>query len=91
MRVTSINRARFVMCGWFQNAFAAPQGVELVAGEVTALARDVEVRVVYKGDELGRQRLDMVVDGKLVVETKSTLDLHKAAPRQVSRVLVESG
>ena len=42
---------------------------------------------MYKGDELSRQRLDMVVDGKIVVETKSTHDLHKGARRQVYNYL----
>jgi GxxExxY protein len=51
------------------------------------VAREVCVRVTYKGDELAQQRVDMVVDEKLVVETKSTYELHKAAPRQVFNYL----
>ena len=51
------------------------------------VARQVGVRVMYKGEELASQRLDMIVDGKVVVETKSTLDLHKAARRQVYNYL----
>lgn len=51
------------------------------------VAREVGVRVMYKGDELGAQRLDMIVDEKLVVEIKSTYQLHKAAPRQVYNYL----
>ncbi len=47
------------------------------------VARELCVRVQYKGLELCTQRLDMVVDEKLVVETKSTYVLHKAAPRQL--------
>jgi GxxExxY protein len=47
------------------------------------IAREFGVRVSYKGIELGVQRLDLVVDEKLVVEIKSTQDLHKAAVRQV--------
>lgn len=46
------------------------------------VSREFGVRVMYKGEELGFQRLDMVVDGKLVVEVKSTLELHKGALRQ---------
>ena len=55
------------------------------------VAREVSVRVLYKGDELGTQRLDMIVDDKLVVETKSTFDLHKAAERQVYNYLRATG
>jgi GxxExxY protein len=51
------------------------------------VAREMGVRVFYEGTELGIQRLDMVVDDKLVVETKSTFDLHKAAQRQVLNYL----
>lgn len=49
--------------------------------------REVSVRVFYKGDELATQRLDMVVDGKVIVEAKSTYVLNKAAPRQVYNYL----
>jgi GxxExxY protein len=51
------------------------------------VAREVAVRVLYKGHQLGEQRLDMIVDEKLVVETKSTRELHKSANRQVSNYL----
>ncbi len=51
------------------------------------VAREVCTRVMYKGEELGTQRLDMVVDEKLVVETKSTYELHKAATRQLYNYL----
>jgi GxxExxY protein len=52
-----------------------------------AVAREVGVPVFYKGRELGYQRLDMIVDEKLVVETKSTFELHKAAQRQLRSYL----
>ena len=48
---------------------------------------EVGVHVSYKGHDLGLQRLDMIVDGKVIVETKSTYDLHKAARRQVLNYL----
>ncbi len=51
------------------------------------VGREVAVRVLYKGEELGRQRLDMIVDDTLVVETKSTYDLHPAAERQLYNYL----
>jgi hypothetical protein len=38
-------------------------------------------------DRLAEQRLDMIVDQKLVVETKSTHELHKSANRQVYNYL----
>ena len=51
------------------------------------VAREVCVDVFYKGRELGRQRLDLVVDGKVIVETKSTYELHPAAQRQLFNYL----
>jgi GxxExxY protein len=51
------------------------------------VAREFGVRVSYKGLDIGVQRLDLVVDEKLVVEIKSTQDLHKAAVRQVYNYL----
>jgi GxxExxY protein len=53
--------------------------------------RELRVAIAYKGDILTHQRLDMVVDGKLVVETKSTQELHRAAERQVYNYLRATG
>ena len=52
-----------------------------------AVDREVWVRVQYKGDEIARQRIDMVVDDRLLVEAKSSQDLHKSASRQVYNYL----
>ena len=52
-----------------------------------AVGREVFVPVHYKGEQIVRQRLDMVVDEKLVVEIKSTYELHGAAARQVYNYL----
>jgi len=49
--------------------------------------REVAVTVFYKGEALTTQRLDMVVDGKLVVEVKATAQLHSSASRQVYNYL----
>lgn len=51
------------------------------------VAREVCVRVRYKGEDLAQQRIDMIVDEKVIVEVKSTYELHKAAPRQVFNYL----
>src|SRR5688572_4764645 len=51
------------------------------------VAREVGVRIMYDGEELCTQRLDMVVDDKVVVETKSTYELHPAAQRQLYNYL----
>jgi GxxExxY protein len=51
------------------------------------VARELSVSVMYKGEELGTQRLDMVVDGKVVIEVKSTFELHRSATRQLYNYL----
>jgi GxxExxY protein len=52
-----------------------------------SVGREVWVPVYFKGDEISRQRIDMIVDERLVVEAKSTQNLHKSAPRQVYNYL----
>lgn len=51
------------------------------------VAREVWVRVTYKGEELGIQRVDMIVDEKVVVETKASPNLHESATRQLYNYL----
>lgn len=51
------------------------------------VGREVYVIVTYKGEELGRQRIDLIVDNVLVVEIKSTQSLHDSATRQIYNYL----
>jgi GxxExxY protein len=51
------------------------------------VSREQWVPVVYKGEEICNQRLDMVVDGKLIIEIKATPDLPKTATRQLYNYL----
>lgn len=51
------------------------------------VAREQCVQVMYKGEAIGVQRLDMVVDGKLVVEAKASVILHPSALRQLYNYL----
>jgi GxxExxY protein len=51
------------------------------------VSRQVSVPVFYKGTQLGSQRLDMIVDDKVIIEIKSTFDLHPAAHRQLRSYL----
>src|SRR5213082_3150709 len=45
--------------------------------------REVRVVVFYKGEPIAVQVIDMVVDGKVIVEVKSTANLHPSAARQL--------
>jgi GxxExxY protein len=51
------------------------------------VAREVLVTVTYKGVNVGRQRLDLVVDDILVVEGKSSYKLPDRATRQLYNYL----
>jgi len=51
------------------------------------VAREVYVAVMYKGDVIGRQRIDMIVDERVIVEVKSTQILQPIATRQLQSYL----
>lgn len=55
------------------------------------VSREVSVRVWYKGEMIGIQRLDMIVDDILVVEVKATAALHRNATRQIYNYLRATG
>jgi GxxExxY protein len=52
-----------------------------------SVGREVWVVVDYKGFELGRQRIDLIVDEKVVVEVKSAATLPPTAGRQLYNYL----
>ncbi len=68
--------------GFFESVYATALERELTNRD-HRVAREVSVQIPYKGIVLGIQRIDMIVDGKLIVETKSTQELQNAAARQV--------
>jgi GxxExxY protein len=72
--------------GFLEHVYVMALERELIARK-HRVAREVAVQVFYKGDHLAEQRLDMIVDQKLVVETKSTHELHKSANRQIYNYL----
>lgn len=51
------------------------------------VGREVGVQIMYKGEEIAYQRLDLIVNDKLIIETKSTYDLRKGVRRQVYNYL----
>jgi GxxExxY protein len=73
-------------CGFLETLYLAALEREL-RKRGHEVARELSVRVVYKGEELGSQRLDMVVDNVLVIEAKSTHALHPSASRQLYNYL----
>jgi len=51
------------------------------------VAREVPITIVYRGVEVGRHRLDLVVDDKLVLESKSSEKLQPDFRRQLLNYL----
>jgi len=51
------------------------------------VAREVWVTVFYKGEPLRKQRIDMIVDGKVAIEGKSTYRLREDATLQLQNYL----
>ena len=49
--------------------------------------REITIGVMYKGEHVSNQRLDMIVNDRVIVEVKSTLDLHPIARRQLRSYL----
>src|SRR6476469_1549097 len=72
--------------GFLEHIYKMALERELI-GRGHNVAREVAVRVMYKGELLSNQRLVMIVDERIIVETKSTVDLHKNARRQVYNYL----
>lgn len=72
--------------GFLESVYAAALELEL-RNRGHRVARELSVAVLYEGVEVSRQRLDMVVDEALVVETKASEKLHKVALRQTYNYL----
>jgi GxxExxY protein len=51
------------------------------------VSREVSVPVFYKGELLGTHRIDVIVDGRVVVEAKATAQLAAFAERQLLNYL----
>ena len=49
--------------------------------------REVPVVIYFEGEAVGRQRVDMIVDGMIVVELKASHDISSASHRQLMSYL----
>ena len=90
-RVHSIVSAFYTVYNYYdfglvEPIYAAALEIEL-RGQGHEVAREVAVAVAYRGQHVAWQRLDMLVDRRVVVEIKSTEHLSKYAPRQIMSYL----
>lgn len=72
--------------GFLEHLYVMALERELISRE-HEVAREVSVPIAYKGHHLGTQRIDMIVDDRLVVETKATAQLPPVAQRQLFNYL----
>jgi GxxExxY protein len=73
------NALRF---GFLESVYAAALD-ELLRERGHTVVREGMVDVYFRGKPIAKQRLDLVVDGKVIVEIKSTEILHQSAHRQL--------
>ena len=74
--------------GFLEHVYASALEEELVA-RGHRVDREVSVAIWYKGREIARQRLDMIVDQSLVVELKAGEVLAPTSLRQLSSTICE--
>lgn len=76
--------------GFLESVYAAALAREL-RDRGHSVHREVRVQVMYKGEPLALQRLDMVVDGRVVLEIKATTNLQNQPGRQLFNYLRATG
>ena len=85
MLTYSINGAVFEVYGELGYGFLESVYLSALERELRnrghAAARELSVRVMYKSEEIAWHRLDMVVDGTVVIEVKAGPLLHPTAER----------
>jgi len=72
--------------GFLEHVYANALDIEL-RSRGHDVAREFGVTVRYGGVEIAHQRLDMVVDERVVVEIKASESLHQDATRQLFNYL----
>ena len=72
--------------GFLEHVYSVALEIEL-RERGHGVARQCGVTIRYAGIEIAQQRLDMVVDGKVVIEIKATEHLHTDATRQLYNYL----
>ena len=72
--------------GFLERVYADALEIELMERGRT-VRREVMVPIWYKGRQISPQRIDMIVDEKVLVEIKSTSALPAAADRQLLNYL----
>jgi GxxExxY protein len=76
--------------GFIESVYHRALIIELTKNAVS-VATEVEVEVHYDGQLVGRHRVDLIVEGRVLVELKTVEDLAKAHYAQVRSYLRATG
>jgi GxxExxY protein len=76
--------------GFVESVYVAALEWELKA-RGHAVGREIAVRVTYKGNDIAWQRMDIVVDGRIVIETKAGELISPNARLQLHNYLKATG
>jgi GxxExxY protein len=76
--------------GFLESVYEEALCVELAAREIT-FERQKEINVIYKGHQIGRQRVDLLVGQALIVELKTVEELAEIHKAQVISYLKATG
>src|SRR4051812_26478242 len=68
--------------GYLESIYASAMAIVLKRRGLV-VEREVPVTIQFKGIEVGKHRLDMLVDGRVIIEIKSTERLADHAKRQL--------
>jgi GxxExxY protein len=76
--------------GFLESVYEEALCVELAAREIP-FERQKEINVIYKGHQIGRQRVDLLVGQALIVELKTVEELAEIHKAQVISYLKATG
>ena len=76
--------------GFLESVYVAAMDRELAA-RGHSVGREVAARIRYKGDEIARHRIDILVDNRVIVETKAGEHLSPNARLQLNNDLKATG
>ena len=76
--------------GFLESVYEEALGIEL-AGRKISFERQKEINVIYKGHQIGRQRVDLLVGQALIVELKTVEELAEIHKAQVISYLKATG
>jgi len=76
--------------GFLESVYEKALARELEMREIP-FTRQEEVKVMYKKEVVGTHRLDLVVDGKIVLELKAVSELNDVFKQQLLSYLKTSG